>query len=59
MKKVTETVWMTDDQNATLLRQKEPGKFSVIPGNCDRETLAELGEAIADALRMEKTPCES
>jgi hypothetical protein len=53
MKKTTETVWTTDD-GTTLLRQKEPGKFSVAPGLCDENLLAELGKAIADALGLDR-----
>ena len=50
MKKTT--VWSTED-GTTLLRLREPGKFNVMPSLCDKELLAELRRAIADALGPE------
>jgi hypothetical protein len=49
MKRTTETVW-TDDYGNALLKLKPNGTYSVVPAGATAEQLAELGEAIADAL---------
>lgn len=51
MKRQSEPIWNTDDGRRLLRIQAEGKMFTVIPAECSRDELRELGEAIADALK--------
>ena len=53
MKRATTTVWTTNDGKLLLSYTATPMSIQIIPAVCDRSTLRQLGEAIADALGRE------
>ncbi len=50
MKATTVRVWSTNDGRTELLVEKQPGQYRVPGYEMSAGLLAELGEAIADAL---------
>ena len=53
MKKITKEVWQMEDGQG-LLERKGPDAFYVPLATVNEKTLAELGEAIQDALREQR-----
>lgn len=50
MRREQQTVWTEDGSADVLLRLYSSGNYSVLPGYCESDKLAELGKAIFDAL---------